>query len=1089
MKTLAAGERPGVSVFKIVPPQDGGWSLMPMENLLRGLRTADDMVSLELFGANGVVGYGVRTGRPEVLGGMFNSYFPQSQISSHVMGRVPGEVGEEDLGDWLALDEGEHALVQSIYLERESYLPLRVLDDGLIRQAEMDPLAGLIGVISSNTVNVGAQGGDRLGFRLLIRPAPENWSSRWQDKMQARRDGEDRESRAEAEASANSGISLKTAFVLGSLGMTALANWYFWQSSNIPGLMVFDLAAAAAGLGAWRIRKLLKGERRRPYLDEALIEEKLKSLGFWTELQIVRIYSNPADEGAARISLEQVVDCLRSFDNPAGNSWKAGRAVAYSGSAVAHREYKSNRLVGDNPILGWLAGQDHDVHPFVGGSRVLSWLQESGARRTVLSAREVATVWHPPLGMSEMASMERIASGNLVPFLGDLSSSSEDSGPLVGRSGEREIHIPESSINKHAVILGKSGVGKSTLVKQIIDYKLRRKAAGRDPGAVVVIDPHADLVRDILRMVPPEIAHKVRVLDFGRTDRVPGLNLVDPLLFPDRDRCVDTIINTVKHLWDTWGGRLEDLLKHSLMMVYEFNSHPDTRRDEMLTMLDILMLLQDGETSGSGRNQTTTMSPFQRRVLSRVNDQSLKNWFQMYLGWPRETRAEAVGPVFSRVGAYAANRRSAVIMGQRESTIMFSDILSEGLVLLASTAQGTVGKGPAALMGGTIVSLMESALRDQENLPPSQRARCLLVCDEFQSVTGADWESMFAEGRKYGLSMMLATQSIARLDTQERKLKAGVLGNVGVIIAYQMSAEDAHIISAEMDSDRVSGNMLVNLLPRHCCVRIVSDIMTYPAFTMSTLPPPDVTHGSDDSVEAVLEASREYTMDWDEAWARMEEDAALQSGGKLGSGSAAPAKPDDARGSPDAPAPAAPSPSPVPGSLYDEILSGGGGDHPGPRSPRVDPVPEGDPVGAGATAGWQTAPAASLGEELVGSPPARKGSQRRVSEKSVERSQLAPEVIEYLADPNNRDPALREAIDNRMGEQISRANRRAERRVKGEMAQAAESARAEGVAAGRDEGFAAGLRAARGEMVDEELGEPRESRSLGSLNRTGGGEG
>ena len=59
-------------------------------------------------------------------------------------------------------------------------------------------------------------------------------------------------------------------------------------------------------------------------------------------------------------------------------------------------------------------------------------------------------------------------------------------------------------------------------------------------------------------------------------DRVPGINLVDPNLFPDRDRCVDTIVNTIKHLFDHWGGRLEDLLKNSLLMVYEFNQHEDT---------------------------------------------------------------------------------------------------------------------------------------------------------------------------------------------------------------------------------------------------------------------------------------------------------------------------------------------------------------------------------------------------------------------------------------------------------------------------------------------------------------------------------
>ena len=186
---------PGISVFKVVPPQDGGWSLMPMESLLRGLRSAEDTISLELFGVDGVINYGVRTSHSESLHGMFNAYFPLAQISSHLMGRVPGEIGEADVNDWMALDEDEHAVVQTLGLAHDSYLPLRIFEDRVIQQAEMDPLAGVIGVISSNTTQGGIGVGDRLGVRLVIRPAPEDWNAPWQDLMQARRDGDDRKPR------------------------------------------------------------------------------------------------------------------------------------------------------------------------------------------------------------------------------------------------------------------------------------------------------------------------------------------------------------------------------------------------------------------------------------------------------------------------------------------------------------------------------------------------------------------------------------------------------------------------------------------------------------------------------------------------------------------------------------------------------------------------------------------------------------------------------------------------------------------------------------------------------------------------------
>ena len=843
-----------VSVFNVVGPQDGGWSLMPMENLLRGFRNPKDVMVLELFGVDGVVGYRVRTNTPDGVSGMFHSYFPQARVD-----RKERETGYEDQSDWLTLQEHELAMVQPLFLARESYLPLRIFDDRTIEQSGMDPLAGVIGVLATATRSSGGTegmesrlGGDRLGVRLVIKPAREDWNAPWQKRMQQRRDGEDRAARPGSPDSQGPGMG--TIASIGGLAGIGALNWHLWNQGNVGMLVLADVAALLLGIGGLALMKKLGGSGKRVYMDELLVEEKLKSLAYWCEVQLVRIYSSVGDESVASNSVAMLMDCLRSFDDPAGNAWAPGRMRLYSGEKIA---------------------RGTPTHPFFAGTQEMDWVDERRARATALSAREVASLWHPPLGADEMASMERTAVGVLVPYLADLGAGGEDSGPLVGKmvgSDSHEIRLPESSIQKHALIIGKSGVGKSTMVKHVLAHKLDRKAKGLDNGAVVVIDPHADLVRDVLTMVPPEIADKVRLLDFGRTDRVPGINLLDPQLFPDRDRCVDTIVVTVKHLWDHWGGRLEDLLKRSLSIIYEFNSHPLTERSEMLTMLDILALLDEGVTVGTGASAKTQSSGFQTRTLERVTDPRLKQWFASYLNWPRETRAEAVGPVHSRVGAFAADARASVIMGQRESTISLSGVLSEGLVLLVSTAQGSIGVQPAALMGGTMVSLVESALRDQESIPGHLRAKCLLVCDEFQTVTGANWEGMLAESRKYGCSLMLATQSLARLDTPERKLKAGILGNVGCIVGYQMSADDARIIAPEMDADRVKETYLVNLDPHNCYVRINTESRCYQAFSMKTLPPPDIVRGSQKAVEAVMEASIAYTVDWASARARMNEE-------------------------------------------------------------------------------------------------------------------------------------------------------------------------------------------------------------------------
>ena len=863
------GSRSKVSVFGIIAAQDGGWSLIPMENLLRGLRNGRDVAVLELYGVNGVVRYQVRTNNGEGLSGMFRSYFPQADLQDHL--REATTLGEVDQTDWLFLNEGEYASVRTLGLSREPFLPLRITDDRTIQQSGTDPLAGVIGILSNSTRAVGpAEASERLGLRVIIRPAKEDWGLGYQKKMQQRRDGEDRAARPGGPAGA-SGPSMSSVLALLGIGGLAYLNYYLWGQGNIPGLAAIDvLAALAAGLGIYAYRKSGIG-RKRAYMDETLVEDKLKSLAYVSEVQIVRTYHNLGDEDIAEEGIESIMDCLKSLNDPAGNSWKVGPLRQYSGESI---------------------GQGDVMHPFMGGAQEMDFLDGRRAAKCILSAREVASLWHPPLGAAEMASMERTSSGNLVPYLGGLSGADSESGPVVGKPsiGDSEIRFPESSLRKHAIILGKSGVGKSTMIKHIIDYKLRRKVQGVDKDAIVVVDPHSDLVQDILRLVPPEIADKVRLLDFGRMDRVPGINLVDPHLFPDRDRCVDTIVTTVKYLWEHWGNRLEDLLKNGLLIIYEYNSHPETPRVEMLTMLDILRLLEDGVQVGQGRDARTEMSQQQAHILSRVRDPRLKQWFNSYMNWPRDVRAEAVGPVRSRVGAYASHQRASVIMGQRESTIKFSEVLEEGLVLLCATAQGSIGVQPAALMGGTIVSLVEAALRDQEKLRPEERHRCMLVCDEFQTVTGANWEGLLAEIRKYGGSLVLATQSMARLNTPDRKLKEGILGNVGVIVGYQMSAEDARIISPEMDALRVEERFLVNAHPRHCYVRVNTDNICYPSFSMLTKAPPDNSEGMQASIDAVMEASIAYTVDWQEAYDRLnaEVDQQVLSAGKFDDGGSSP---------------------------------------------------------------------------------------------------------------------------------------------------------------------------------------------------------
>lgn len=967
-------------VFRMIAPPDGGWSLTPIESLLRGLRNMEERFALEICGwGGGAVSYLLRSHSGARLQGLVQSYYPQARAE------LLEEDGRGIHADWLRLDTDERVLVTPLWLDRACYLPLKTYDDRVLRESESDPLAGVVGHISGLGRWTGGSDRDRMGVRLVLHPARENWASRYQSRIQARRDGDDK--LREARSSGGQGETSNAGMVamLGLLGLAGVAyfNWQWYQAGEYLKLLALDGGAVAALLGGLFAANKIMGRKPRQYLDEDLVEEKLKSLAFESELQLVRVYRGGVSEREdAMRSIGDFVDVMRQFDNPAGNSWKQGKVQELDGLDLEHR---------------------HGGMGLASASEAFKWLGKGAAQRSILSAREVSTLWHMPLGIKDMASIDRSQSAVLTPILEGLG----EGGPLVGHTEVgHPVYFPESAIRKHTLLLGRSGSGKSTMIKHFIYHKMLRKARGEDDDAIVLIDPHSDLVNDVLKVVPPEIAHKVRLLNLGDDQRVPSINLLDPDLDPDRDRCVGTLIETFKHMYaNAWGNRLEEILDRGLKAIWEYNAHPDTPREKRLTMLDLLRLLQDGKVVGSGRDARVERTAFQKHVFSRVNDAYVKLWFDQFMNLPRDTRAEGMGPVANRIGAFAGNHRSKVIMGQRESTVVFSDVLREGIILLVSTASGIVGKGPAALMGGTVVSLLDSALREQEKLPEADRKRCLLVCDEFQTVSGADWPGMFAELRKYGCSIMLATQSMAVLDrvnSEGPNLKSGIMANLGCLISYGISAEDAPLISHQMGAERVTETDLVMLDPFHCYVRVTTSDKSLPVFSMKTAAPPEINLGGDENVQAVRDHMYSYTVDRNEALQRINNealDALWGEGEKIG-----------LEGQPVAPVATA--------------AQGGAVAATGPGAPdQLAPAA----VGAADDLPRKTAAPAVNPFALVmkpvaaGPPSARDRLVEKLGEEAVRGSNFAPEVLDKIINSADTDLGVRKAMDVRLNNRVGRA--------------------------------------------------------------------
>ena len=537
-----------------------------------------------------------------------------------------------------------------------------------------------------------------------------------------------------------------------------------------------------------------------------LIREKVSRIAFDAEIQVTAIL--PADTGQQRAGelLGPVAAAYRHYDNPAGARFKVG---------------KVRPAAPDPQAL-------HPSGPGLFGSR------------SVLGVREVACLWHPPGAGDETPLVEWSGARALSP-----SAKGVRGGALVGdtTAGKpRPIHFPADLLRRHHLYVARTRMGKSTLMRHLVADKLKEKAEGRDNDAIIVVDPHADLVGGLLKHVPESLIDRVRLIDLADERGAPGVNLLDTRIFADRDRTADSVVRVAKGLWEQWGPRMQSILEQTVKTLHEANESRDA--GEQYTILDGLKLL--------------SVEKFRKDVLKKVSDPYLLEWWARDFGsWGHQYKAEALAPVQTRLSYYASSKRARAILGQRRSTIDLRRVIREGGILLVSTAQGTAGKDVAALVGASLLNLVDSVIREQGSLPPERRRGALVVVDEMQSMPGVDYESMLSELGKFGASFVLATQSLAKLDDLSRTMSDTLLANVGCLTVFQVSGSDARHLVWELGKERVSEDDITSLPVHQCYVRATVGTERMPAFSMMVRKPEE---GDPAVAVRIREAATAYTV-------------------------------------------------------------------------------------------------------------------------------------------------------------------------------------------------------------------------------------
>jgi len=322
-------------------------------------------------------------------------------------------------------------------------------------------------------------------------------------------------------------------------------------------------------------------------------------------------------------------------------------------------------------------------------------------------------------------------------------------GETTFRNQNHKFGIKLDDRRRHMYVIGKSGMGKSTLLENMIAQDINK---GR---GLAVVDPHGDLAEKIIHYIPDKRIEEVVYFNPADAEYPIAFNVVEQVDPRLRHLVASGLIGVFQKLWaDSWGPRLEYILRNAILAVLDY---PDS------TLLAITRMLSDKN--------------FRKRVVEKIQDPVVKAfWVNEFSSYNDKFASEAVAPIQNKVGQFLSSSLIRNIVGQVRSSIDLRDIMDNGKILIMNLSKGRIGEDNSALLGSMMITKLQLAAMSRVDTPEEERRDFFLYVDEFQNFATDSFANILSEARKYHLSLILAHQYIDQLTDSVR---AAVFGNVG----------------------------------------------------------------------------------------------------------------------------------------------------------------------------------------------------------------------------------------------------------------------------------------------------------------------
>jgi energy-coupling factor transporter ATP-binding protein EcfA2 len=394
------------------------------------------------------------------------------------------------------------------------------------------------------------------------------------------------------------------------------------------------------------------------------------------------------------------------------------------------------------------------------------------------------------------------------------------------RNSRVEFGIKAKDRTRHVYVIGKTGMGKSTLLENMAIQDIQ------GGEGMAFVDPHGKTADLLLDYVPEERIKDVVYFAPFDTDHPISFNVMEDVGVDKRHLVANGLMSAFKKIWvDAWSARMEYILNNTILALLEY---PDS------TLIGINRMLSD--------------KGYRKKVVENISDPSVKSfWVDEFEKYGERYMQEAGAAIQNKVGQFVSNPLVRNIIGQPKSTFDLRKIMDEKKIVIINLSKGRVGEQNANLLGSMLITKIYLAAMSRADIADSALKTLpnfYLYVDEFQSFANESFADILSEARKYKLNLTIAHQYIEQMSEEVR---AAVFGNVGTMVAFRVGAFDAEVLEKEF-APTFTAEDLVNLGFVQIYLKLMIDGVSSRPFSARTSPP--IEKGERTYRDEIVDSSR-----------------------------------------------------------------------------------------------------------------------------------------------------------------------------------------------------------------------------------------